>query len=234
MNLASSPFHMTVLFLYTFSWDLTALPCTKSAMYQKNPRRADESINYHEVSTDTSIFERFMPPALLTSPPRLFYEKYGTDNLWNPNRGLETAGIVVGLPLNQDFFRAALEKHLSYPLHTTPWFWSPFISVNSNPMAIDQGNKGACNPQSVFKIDVLKILSHYRNSHNRERLFIYSLEELVMMYKLWDSIDITTRPYWKNEYLILKRVPAEAITFYNLFDFRRMCRFTRLLRSVVC
>lgn len=168
-----------------------------------------EDVNYTLVNTEAIDIKPFIPPSLNAAIPTfLFYEKYQTDNLWNPSRGLETAGKVVGFALDEHFFKNVLDKHLSYPVHTIPWFFSPFISANAHILFVNRGNR-ASRPQSVFLIRV-KSLFEINGLQAEEQPYIYSLRRLVAVFDIPAS-KYKNRPYWEHEYLILKRVPAEAI-----------------------
>lgn len=149
----------------------------------------------------------FIPPCH-DLPKYLFYEKYQIDHHWSLHGGLETNGQIVGIALNRQFFLNVLEKHLSYPVHTTPWFFSPFISAYDHAKAVNRGIR-TYKPQSIMTISVEKISDYYK-SQNDEQLCIYSLRKLVAEFAIPLS-KYRNRPFWEHEYLILKRVPVEAI-----------------------
>ncbi|KAL9069398.1 MAG: hypothetical protein Q9161_005563 [Pseudevernia consocians] len=172
-------------------------------------------INRTLVNTENIDIRPFMPPCHDRLPMCLFYGKYPIDNLWNPSRGLETAGQVVGIALDHKFFINVLEKHLSYPVHTLPWFFSPFISANADPMAVER--RRAFDPESVFWIDVREAFDNDDVMQSCEKPHIYSLRKLVKDFEIPAS-KYKDRPYWEHEYLILKRVPAKAIHINNLAD----------------
>lgn len=178
---------------------------------------AEQNINYNVVNTEETNIKPFMPPYHDPLPFYLFYEKYQSDNLFNTSQGLETAGQVVGFALDQNFFKNALMKHLSYPVRTMPWFFSPFISANASLMAINRGNR-ASRPQSVLRICMMKMFDDYYNFRSDEQPYIYSLSKLATEYNIPAS-KYKNRPVWEHEYLILKCVPAKAIEICELGDF---------------
>ena len=184
-----------------------------------------EVINHTIINTEETDIRPFIPPCHRDIPWVLLYEKYQIDNLWKEDQGLETTGHVVGFALDQFFFLHALEKHLSYPVHATPWFFSPFISANSHKGAVNRGNR-SIGPQSIFVISVKDIFDEYPAFRTDERPYIYSLQKLVTQFKIPAS-KFKHRPYWEDEYLILKRVPAKAII--RIFDPKSYdeCKSTR-------
>ena len=154
------------------------------------------------VNINETDIREFIPPCHDYIPKMLFYENYHNDNLWDETRGLETAGKVIGFALNKDFFANALEKHLSYPVHTAPWFFSPFISAYATTSAVHRGNR-AYAPQSVIKIWAEDF---YDRSQTEEKPYIYSLLRLYMEFQI-PAVKYEKRPYSWNEYLIFKGVP---------------------------
>lgn len=191
-------------------------PSTSGATEDSDPTPVNiEVINRTLVNTETTDITPFVPLCHDRLPLCLFYGKYQIDNLWNPSRGLETAGEVVGIALDHKFFINALEKHLSYPVHTSPWFFSPFISANADPMAVERGLR-AFDPESVFWIDV-RVLNNHGGMQSHEKHHIYSLRKLVKHFEIPAS-KYKDRPYWEHEYLILKRVPAKAIHVLTLAE----------------
>ncbi len=158
----------------------------------------------------------FIPPCHDDLPMLLYYEIYPTDHLWNPNRGLETPGEVVGFPLNERFFLNLLDKHLSYPVHTKPWFFSPFISANAQKFAVSRGNRVE-RPQAILGIVVDVMLAVAKTEGQQP--YIYSLRRLVEEFQI-PAFKYINRPYWQHEYLILRRVPMRFMKGYptDAFD----------------
>ena len=142
-----------------------------------------EVINYPLVNTEETDIRPFIPPCHDALPLYLYYEKHQIGHLWDPSRGLETAGKVVGFALDDDFFRQALETHLSSPAHALPWFFSPFISANATMMAVNRG-KTARRPQSVLQIHLNKSLNEHDGVRSDPQPYIYSLRTLVMEFKI--------------------------------------------------
>lgn len=145
-----------------------------------------EVINYPLVNTKETDIRPFVPPYHDALPLYLYDEKHQTDHLWDPSRGLETAGKVVGFALDEIFFSLALETHLSFPAHALPWFFSPFISANATMMAVNRG-KTARRPQSVLQIHLNKSLNEHDGVRSDEQPYIYSLRTLVMVLKIQAS-----------------------------------------------
>lgn len=123
--------------------------------------------------------------------------------------------MVANFALEEHFFKKLLERQL---LHGLPCFHSPVISARvstAKTMAVNRGNR-TLSPYSVSRIHVKKTFELH-DERGDEYSYIFSQQKLV--------VDIDTpaskymdRPDWEHEYLILKRVPAEAIDVYELVE----------------
>jgi len=141
--------------------------------------------------------------------PILFYERYNRPNpwnLWDDDAGLRTTPTILGLPLDQDFFRKSIVKHLSLPLHE-PWLFSPYISVTRNPRHIN-----VSNPQALYRFDTqhsVLVINLARQSP-LQKPWVYRVSDLVVALQLPPKI-YEHREGWMDEYLVLQFIPRQSI-----------------------
>lgn len=157
-----------------------------------------------------------------TSPrdlPTLFYERYNEPNPWNlwaEDAGLQTTPNILGVPLDEHFFRDSITKHLSFPLHE-PWLFSPYISVTRNPRHVNRSN-----PLSLYQFDtrhsVLAI--NLGREDARRNPWLYRITDLIVALGLPAAV-YEHRPGWMDEYLVLQAIPREFISVYSPEEFEQ-------------
>lgn len=141
--------------------------------------------------------------------PILFYERYNRPNpwnLWDDDAGLRTTPTILGLPLDQDFFRNSIIKHLSLPLHE-PWLFSPYISVTRNPRHIN-----VSNPQALYRFDTQHsvLVINLARQGPLQKPWVYRVSDLVVALQLPPKI-YEHREGWMDEYLVLQFIPRQSI-----------------------
>lgn len=125
--------------------------------------------------------------------------------------------IILGVPLDEYFFRNSIIKHLSFPIHE-PWLFSPYISVTMNPEC-----NTTVNPRSLYYFNIRHAILAIELGREDAQMnrYIYRLPELIAALALPASI-YDHRAAWEDEYLVLHCIPREVISSYTREQFRQM------------